>query len=112
MSTKETGYILKYRKKIKDTLIKEHGGKCVDCGFTGPAYAFDFDHLDPATKIQPVSQCQTMAKARAEAAKCELVCAICHRGRTHRRVCRGCDDCGYKYDHIINRKSKKLQESE
>lgn len=59
---------------------------CADCGdtFPGRPEVMDFDHRDPSTKNF------TMARARwkkwetieLEMAKCDIVCANCHRTRT------------------------------
>lgn len=49
----------------------------------------DFDHRDPATKTKAVSQliseCRSMDIILEEIAKCDLVCANCHRIRTWAR---------------------------
>jgi hypothetical protein len=62
---------------------------CSDCGQRFPPCAMDFDHRDPATKSQGVTRMVGRAgidRILAEAAKCDIVCANCHRARTfHRR---------------------------
>jgi len=60
---------------------------CADCGVTGlPAVCYDFDHLDPSTKVKSISRMvyagRTIGAIRREADKCEVVCANCHRIRT------------------------------
>lgn len=59
---------------------------CADCGYRGHPVALDFDHVDPATKEATVSQlvkaAAAWARVEAEMAKCEVVCANCHRIRT------------------------------
>lgn len=61
---------------------------CTDCGQTYPHYVMDFDHVT-GTKTQDVSR--LMGRGRPirileqEIAKCELVCANCHRKRTFTR---------------------------
>lgn len=60
---------------------------CTDCGERFPPYVMDFDHLR-GTKVRSIGRLVTYgheAGLRAELAKCELVCANCHRIRTHRR---------------------------
>lgn len=62
---------------------------CVDCGGNFPPYVMDFDHLPDFRKAANVSRLrQTNYSLRTlmfEIAKCELVCANCHRIRTHNR---------------------------
>ena len=56
---------------------------CVDCGIVYPHMCMDFHHVR-GHKIYNVSQMvsgQSKATIRKEAAKCELVCANCHRIR-------------------------------
>lgn len=85
------------RRKIKRILVEEAGGTCVDCGYTGPPFMFDFDHRDPSTKTHTLgaamAKINSLAACRAEAVKCDLVCAMCHRMRTHRQRCKGCEYC-------------------
>lgn len=61
---------------------------CADCGATLPKAAMDFDHRDPATKRHTVSRMLLRATTHEiliEAAKCDIVCANCHRMRTYLR---------------------------
>lgn len=64
-------------------------GPCTDCGGSFPPYVMDFDHLPGTKKTLAVSYLANhgsgKAKLLAEIAKCELVCANCHRIRTHTR---------------------------
>lgn len=57
---------------------------CVDCGYADSPVALDFDHRDPATKSFQISGNSTRSYAalEAEIAKCDVVCANCHRIRT------------------------------
>ncbi len=60
---------------------------CADCGGSFHYSAMDFDHLPGGEKDFSVSAGRKMSIARvdAEIAKCEVVCANCHRVRTWRR---------------------------
>jgi len=61
---------------------------CVDCGQGFPACAMDFDHVRPLQKRYTVSRMigrAGTATIMAEVAKCDIVCANCHRDRTFRR---------------------------
>lgn len=72
------------RAILKD--MKSH--PCMDCGHTFPPVAMDFDHRDPTTKLWGPSELPKAGSFRillAELAKCDLVCAICHRIREETR---------------------------
>ncbi len=74
------------RRKVKETLVAEAGGSCVLCGYSRCIAALQFHHLDPETKRFHLSRhgvARSIAKARAEAAKCLLVCANCHAEIEH-----------------------------
>ncbi|MBX3030894.1 MAG: hypothetical protein KF809_12100 [Chloroflexi bacterium] len=61
---------------------------CADCGGRFPPCAMDFDHRDPDTKRMAVSRMIGRAGTTtimAEVAKCDIVCANCHRARTYDR---------------------------
>ena len=69
------------RRRVKRVLIEEAGGCCVLCGYDRFPGALQFHHMDPAQKsfalsVQGVAR--SLEKARAEAAKCVLMCANCH----------------------------------
>lgn len=61
-------------------------GPCVDCGDTFPPECMDFDHVR-GEKVANVGSLTTFSnvKLMAEIAKCDLVCANCHRIRTQAR---------------------------
>jgi hypothetical protein len=64
--------------------LREH--PCVDCGEHDPV-VLEFDHLGSKTAAIAalVSATASLAVIDAEIAKCEVVCANCHRRRTARR---------------------------
>jgi transposase-like protein len=69
------------RRKIKQILIAEAGGACVLCGYSGTPAALHFHHLEPAAKsfaLGAAGLTRSLAKSRAEAAKCVLLCSRCH----------------------------------
>lgn len=58
---------------------------CHDCGRRLPPCAMDFDHRDPSEKVASVTRMIGRAgveRILAEVAKCDIVCANCHRART------------------------------
>lgn len=73
--------VLKRRRKVKQILVDEAGGRCRLCGYDRCIAALEFHHLDPTSKRFALSTrgvTRSLEKARAEAAKCVLVCANCH----------------------------------
>ncbi len=75
------------RKTTKLELIALKGGKCVRCGYDEHPAALDFDHIDPAGKSRQISYLINDGVKRevllAELEKCQLLCANCHRIKTH-----------------------------
>jgi hypothetical protein len=65
-------------------------GPCTDCGGVFPPYVMDFDHRVGEEKFEGVSslvgRTATWEVIEAEIAKCDLVCANCHRIRTYTRM--------------------------
>jgi hypothetical protein len=62
----------------------------MDCGQRYPYYVMEYDHRDGEEKFCNVSALNghrrvSMSKLLAEIAKCDVVCANCHRERTFRR---------------------------
>ncbi len=89
-----TAKVVKWRQNTKEKLVAYFGSCCLDCGYTGPPFMFDFDHRDPTQKEFAISRTtRSWDKLLAEAKKCDLVCANCHRFRTHRQRCTGCKYC-------------------
>jgi hypothetical protein len=68
------------RRLVLSTLIEERGGRCQVCGYSRCSQALEWHHLDPASKDLELSGgTLAIATLRAEAQKCLLVCANCHR---------------------------------
>ncbi len=67
--------------KFEADRIKEASG-CIKCGM-GDVRCLDFHHLEPGTKAWTIGKwqhsCTTPQAIRDEAAKCEVLCANCHR---------------------------------
>lgn len=66
---------------------------CLDCGRRFPPHVMDFDHRDPTTKLFSLAAENVLLKNRAvlaaEAAKCDVICANCHRIRTAAQLTAG-----------------------
>jgi hypothetical protein len=73
--------VARRRRKVKQTLVSEAGGACVRCGYSRCSAALQFHHVEPCTKSFGLGWrgvTRSIEVARAEAAKCVLLCANCH----------------------------------
>lgn len=73
--------VSRYRRRVKERLIKRAGGCCQICGYDRHAGALHFHHLDPAKKSFLLSRngvTRSFAEVAAEADKCALLCGNCH----------------------------------
>lgn len=74
----------KLRRTRLITLMQERGSRCQspDCGYNRCTAALEFHHRDPEAKLFNVNM-MTMTNSWsaivAEVAKCDLLCANCHR---------------------------------
>ncbi len=71
-----------------DVLDQLRSVPCADCGGRFAPCSMDFDHVDPSSKISRVTSLvgrASIERILAEAAKCDIVCANCHRLRTFDR---------------------------
>ncbi len=71
------------RKMLTDIIQQQKVGKsCTQCGISDPRM-LDFHHLDSSTKggniAKAVGQNWSVKRLLQEIAKCETVCANCHR---------------------------------
>ena len=81
----------RHSKKMQEVLRVGKDKPCADCGRKYPYYVMDYDHRDGETKLCNVSALHarrrvSMRTLLAEIAKCDVVCANCHRERTQRRA--------------------------
>lgn len=84
-------YLARARKSEQDCveiLRKAKDVPCADCNVRYPYYVMDMDHLDGDLKVANLSKMTKTGKAQflLELAKCEPVCANCHRERTFQRL--------------------------
>ena len=71
-------------KEKREFLRDAKARPCTDCGQQYPYFVMDFDHI--ANKSFTISQSlplYSLKRLKDEVAKCEVVCANCHRMRTH-----------------------------
>jgi len=73
--------VAEQRRKNKETLVREAGGRCALCGYDRYLGALEFHHKDRREKSFALSSrgcTRAISVLRAEAAKCVLLCANCH----------------------------------
>lgn len=80
----------RHRMEMRAFVREQKTGKCcMDCKERHPWWRLDFDHRDGKSKSFALAQVEnnawTKKAAMLEMQKCDLVCANCHRDRTHNR---------------------------
>lgn len=75
------------RSETQEFVQKVKERPCVDCGNRFPAPVMEFDHRIAEEKSFNLSRARdySFAQVVEEIAKCDLVCANCHRVRTWRQ---------------------------
>jgi hypothetical protein len=83
----------RYRRwKMKEHVRQFKEKPCADCTNVHPYYVMDFDHRAGTEKLFEIADylasrvVSTYPKLDAEIAKCDVVCANCHRIRTQARL--------------------------
>ena|SRR4030066_132055 len=81
---------LKYSARAYDDfrawLAVKKAVPCTDCMLKLPAVVMEFDHTRGIKSFNVASACRMKReKVEAELLKCDVVCANCHRIRTHNR---------------------------
>lgn len=92
LANKDIYYQKSREQKKKEARIKQEwlvayfiDHPCVDCG-ESDLLVLEFDHLrDKEYSISRLIQEGSMDRLKKEVAKCEVVCANCHRRRTYTR---------------------------
>lgn len=86
LNNEQRGYCRKHYQLImnrqrKARLVQMLGGKCCRCKREYPLAVYDFHHIDPETKSFELGSklLNKWESVKAEAAKCQLLCANCHR---------------------------------
>jgi hypothetical protein len=76
-------HVKKWRRTVKETIIKSMGGKCCICSYNKCDKALELHHLDPALKEfsfgEVMSRPKSWNKIIIELRKCVLVCSNCHK---------------------------------
>ena len=69
-------------KRLKQMVVEYKGGKCLIYGYNKYVGAFNLHHIDENAKefgLSTRNLTRSWEKLKAEADKCILVCANCHR---------------------------------
>lgn len=79
--------LLAYKKR-RNFVHQSKSKPCADCGIEYPYYVMDFDHREDEIKKYQLHQVARlkMETIESEIAKCDVVCANCHRERTFQRL--------------------------
>ena len=78
--------MVRLRDERRPILQTAKSRPCMDCGQSFPPVCMDFDHRNPADKSFTIADQYRQVPLSAlleEIAKCDVVCANCHRIRTH-----------------------------
>jgi hypothetical protein len=81
------------RAAVIVAMVREYKNRpCMDCKVQYPFYVMELDHRDPSLKLVHPHRLSTTgwtdARVKEELAKCDVVCANCHRIRTNKHL--GC----------------------
>ncbi len=83
--SEKKGYAYEKRQRISAFIDSLKDCPCTDCGESYPACVMDFDHVR-GEKLFNVTSMKGRSPSEAaileEVAKCDVVCANCHRIRT------------------------------
>lgn len=73
--------VTRRRRKVKELLAREAGGRCCVCGYDRYIGALEFHHVDPQQKRLGLALggiTLALDRLREEVRKCVLLCSNCH----------------------------------
>ncbi|HEX3615781.1 MAG TPA: hypothetical protein VHU61_04545 [Solirubrobacteraceae bacterium] len=73
--------VVNRRRRVKEILVAEAGGRCALCGYCRYVGALALHHVDPTTKLLGLAnkgRALSIKTLRGEAQKCVLLCHNCH----------------------------------
>jgi hypothetical protein len=73
------------KQQVTDLVRSAKDVPCADCGVRYHYCVMDFDHVRGVKLFSISTRNTTLERTLAEIAKCEVVCANCHRLRTFKR---------------------------
>lgn len=75
---KQRAYQRSWLRKRREAWLRVNG-PCVKCGSD---HEMEVDHIDPAGKVSHAVWSWSAERRRAELAKCQVLCAECHKAKT------------------------------
>ena len=87
MDARTRRYSIAHKQALRAFIKEVKNAPCMDCGRVYPACVMDFDHRKGEVKDKCVGEAAnrgwSLDRLKREIAKCDIVCANCHRIRTH-----------------------------
>ena len=75
---------IQIKVRIQEEIDKAKDVPCGDCGKRYPPYVMDFDHRsNKKANVSDLKRYCSVQRVLEEIAKCDVVCANCHRERTY-----------------------------
>ena len=77
------------KQRAREIIAEAKNRPCSDCGQAYETPVMEFDHVRGVKKFtisSKVTSSPSESSLKAEIAKCDVVCANCHRLRTHSRL--------------------------
>ena len=77
----------RFKARARHLVTQAKSVPCADCGNSYPPHVMDFDHVRgrKVLNVGLMSHRVSLDTLQSEIDKCEVVCANCHRERTHMR---------------------------
>ena len=92
------------RERVQEILLRElEGKKCEHCG-EGDILVLEFDHLRDKQFTIGNTQWESEDKIIEEVGKCQVLCANCHRRKTHEDM----NTYKWRYSQGVRQESAKL----
>lgn len=82
-------YNYSHKRKLREIVNRAKSIPCKDCNRQYNPWVMQFDHRNPAEKIDTIANLVANGKSlviiQNEIKKCDVVCSNCHAERTHKQ---------------------------